>query len=138
MRPKTKKTATEKNSITLNGQLIPWSFVWRVHALCGKDWDRTIDCFHKAKHCTGVNGIQRYIMSGLRGKTYGDRWMLHPSRERENGQMESLRDWWMGLYERRTKSDAADDGGQSVDVAEMIAALTQKLGMPAMKWGAAV
>jgi len=130
MRTKTSKTATEKNSITINGQLIPWSFVWRVHALCGKDWDRTIDCFHKAKHCTGVNGIQRYIMSGLRQDRRELRWMLWPSRERENGQMESLRDWWMGLYERRTKPDVGDDGNRPVEIAAMLAELSSKWGMP--------
>jgi hypothetical protein len=121
---KTKKKTTSKNSIEINGRLIPWSFVWRVHSLCGGDWDSTIDCFWKARHCTGENGIQRYIMSGLKGKAYGDKWMLHPSRMRCDGLMGTLRDWWMGLYERRT-----GPGKDGVDIGEMIAALTGKFGM---------
>lgn len=130
MRTAKKKAATPKNSIEINGQLIPWSFVWRVHGLCGGEWDSTIDCFWKAKHCTGARGIQRYIMSGLKGKEYGDRWMLHPSRERGNGKMESLREWWKGLYERRR--GAGKDG---VDIGEMIAQLTGKFGMTeAIDW----
>jgi len=116
---------TNKNSVDINGQLIPWSFVWRVRKLCGGDWDSTIDCFWKARRCTGANGIQRYIMSGLKQKDWRERWMLMPSKDRENGKMESLRDWWLGLYERRR----AGDSENSVDVSEMIAQLTEKFGM---------
>jgi len=127
--PKT-KTPDKKTAVDINGRLIPWSFVWRVHALCGKDWDATIDCFWKARKSDGQNGVQRYIMSGLKQKERCDRWMLRPSKERENGKMQRLRDWWLGLYERRR---AAGEG--SVDVAEMLAALSGKLGLTgAIDW----
>jgi hypothetical protein len=111
---------TAKNSVTINGQLIPWSFVWRVHTLCGKDWDETIDCFWKARHCTGDNGIQRYIMSGFKPDERGNKFMLRPSKERESGKMDTLRTWWEGLYTRRRKPEF------TAEAAEIVAALSKR------------
>jgi hypothetical protein len=123
-----RKSVTEKNSVIISGQLIPWSFVWRVHRLCGRNWDDTIDCFWKAKCCTGENGIQRYIMSGLRKGRGGERWMLVPSRERWDGKMEGIRQWWEGLYRRRERRD---DGGNDGAIEAMLAELTAKMGLSA-------
>jgi hypothetical protein len=123
------KKVTRKNSISLGGQLVPWSFVWRVHGLCGKDWDSTIDCFWKAQHCTGANGVQRYIMSGLKQKERSARWMLTPSRERESGRMESLRDWWLGLYKRRRRADEGE--GCGAEFAAMLEQLVKGMDLTA-------
>jgi len=97
---------SEKNCININGQLIPWSFVGRIHKKCGGDWDMTIDVFWKARNAKGTNGIQRYIMSGFKPNQYGQKHAFAPSREREDGKMESLRQWWGGLYLRRRATSA--------------------------------
>lgn len=104
-----------ENNITIADSSIPWSFIWLTFGKCGKDWDCTIDCFWKCRKSIGKNGVQRLILAGLRHPT---KYMLQPSKERENGQMESIRQWWLGLYER--KKDA------SKDCADMIAALSSK------------
>jgi hypothetical protein len=92
-------------------------------------------------------------MSGLRKGKGGERWMLVPSRERWDGKMESIRDWWMGLYRRRARSLSEvelgylgvsqmrcdDCGNDGADMAAMIAELTAKMGLSAaIGWKAAV
>jgi hypothetical protein len=126
---RTKLKEPQKYCLNINGQSIPWSFVYKIHTLCSKDWDATIDCFWKAKHCIGANGIQRYIMCGFKPDKFGNKFMLRLSKERENGQMESLRNWWMKLYVRKRTADAA----QSASLSDMMAMLAGKFSLPKSK-----
>ncbi len=91
----------KKIGLNINDQIIPWSFVFLVNKQCRGDWDTTMDCFWKARHIKDVNGVQRYIRAGLKQNQYGKRYILLNSKERENGQMESIREWFQSLYERK-------------------------------------
>ncbi len=93
-----------KNSLTINGQEITWPFIMKVRNMFKGDWDNTLDAFWKARDAKGQNGIQKYIMCGFIPDKMGKRYMLMPSKERENGQMESIREWWHRLYERHPKT----------------------------------
>lgn len=85
--------------VTINGNLLPWSFVRRVWNKCGRDWEQTVDCFWKARNATGPAGIQKYISAGFKSRGGGVPYMLQPSKEREQpGGMKKLWDWWHGLY----------------------------------------
>jgi hypothetical protein len=81
-------------AIVINGQKIHWSAVQMVRANCGGDWDQTIDSFWKARHATGKSAILRYVLRGFVKNEKGIRYSLLPSKEREHGQMESIRQWW--------------------------------------------
>jgi hypothetical protein len=88
--------------VTLNGNLLPWSFVRRVWNKCGRDWEQTIDCFWKARNAAGPAGIQKYIMAGFKSRNGGVPYMLQPSKDRQTpGGMKKLWAWWNGLYNRR-------------------------------------
>lgn len=113
-----KKQQSEENNIQIKDSSIPWSFIWKVYGQARKDWDVVADVFWKARNCEGKNGVQRYIMVGLRSE---NKWILQPSKEKENGKMESIRQWWLGLYERKKST--------SKECADMIAALTSKFDM---------
>lgn len=108
------------SNIFIGESSIPWSFVWQTFARCGRDWDTTIDAFWKARNCKGKNGVQRYIMSGFR---HVNKYILQPSKERESGKMESLREWWLKLYDRKRDS--------SKEYTDMVALLSGTFGMPA-------
>lgn len=94
---------TTHTGITINGQLIPWSFVHRVKRELGNEWDDTIDLFWRARNAKAPIGVVRYVSRALVRNADGRRWADDKSAERENGQMESLREWWETLYERKTK-----------------------------------
>lgn len=88
--------------ITINGNMLPWSFVRRVWNKCGRDWEQTVDCFWKARNATGPAGIQKYIGAGFKSRNGGVPYMLQPSKERQlPGGMKKLWDWWHGLYVRK-------------------------------------
>lgn len=88
--------------VTINGNLLPWSFVRRVWNKCGRDWEQTVDCFWKARNATGPAGIQKYIMAGFKSREGGVPYMLQPSKERQMpGGMKKLWSWWHGLYLRK-------------------------------------
>lgn len=88
--------------ITINGNMLPWSFVRRVWNKCGRDWEQTVDCFWKARNATGPAGIQKYISAGFKSRNGGVPYMLQPSKERQSpGGMKKLWDWWHGLYTRK-------------------------------------
>lgn len=95
--------------IKIGSQIIPWSFVRMVNNAAKGDWDNTIDAFWKARNATGYNAIQKYITKGLIADGNGRRYILVPSKERENGQMESIRTWWEGLYERKSPTMSIKD-----------------------------
>lgn len=91
--------------ITINGNLLPWSFVRRVWNKCGRDWEQTVDCFWKARNATGYAGIQKYIMAGFTSRDGGVPYMLQPSKDRQTpGGMQRLWSWWHGLYSRKIKN----------------------------------
>jgi hypothetical protein len=97
-------TENRENCVVINEQRIPWSFVFRVHKECGGDWDRTIDCFWRARRATGRDAIVRYISACLRrtaAKGKVATYCVQPSTERELGKMEDLRRWWATLYDRK-------------------------------------
>ena len=103
--------------IVINGNRVAWSFIKLIYRRLHCDWDDTIDAFWKARHCTGSNGIQRYIMSGFKpDKTTGKPWILNPSNERENGKMESIRQWWLKLY---TPSERLNKRGHAFHTPEI-------------------
>lgn len=87
--------------IKINGQEIPWSFVFQVRGRFKGDWDDTMDCFWKARNAQGVDGIRRYINAGWKPGKDGKRYNFMVSKERENGQMTAIRDWWDSLYQRK-------------------------------------
>lgn len=93
----------KRYTLIIKDQEIPWSFVQRIRRICGGDWDQTLDIFWKARNATGNNGIIKYISKGLVDLAKGNRWLLMPSRERENGRMEVVRQWWSSLYQRKPK-----------------------------------
>jgi hypothetical protein len=96
-------TDTKCAGLSINGTTIPWSFVRKVWKKCGKDWDQTIDCFWKARKATGNAGIQKYIAAGFKSRDGKVPYMLQPSKEREvPGGMKNIREWWHGLYFRKT------------------------------------
>ncbi len=96
--------------IEINGQKIPWSAIGRIRKLCGGDWDTTIDAFWKAREADGKNGILRYVQAGFVPDANGKRYSLMPSRERENGEMEKVREWWKGLYTPSKRVEAMSMG----------------------------
>lgn len=81
-------------AIIINEQKITWASVQMVRRMCGGDWDQTIDAFWKARKATGRNGVMRYVLRGFVANDKGARYSLVPSKERENGQMENIREWW--------------------------------------------
>jgi hypothetical protein len=82
-------------NVIINGQPIPWSFIQRLRReVFGGDWDRTIDAFWKAKHCTGENSIIRYINAGLKPDKEGKRYTLVASAERDQNGMKVIQKWW--------------------------------------------
>lgn len=89
-----------KTGLKINDQIIPWSFVYQVNKLCNGDWDDTIDCFWKARHAVGTSGIHKYIKAGFKLRN-GIAYMRLPSKERESGKMDSLRQWFDTLYDRK-------------------------------------
>jgi hypothetical protein len=90
--------------VTINGNLLPWSFVRRVWKKCGRDWEQTVDCFWKARNATGPAGVQKYIMAGFASRNGGVPYMLQPSKDRQTpGGMKKLWSWWHGLYTRKIK-----------------------------------
>ncbi len=91
--------------IIINKQEIPWSFIQKVRRICGGDWDQTLDIFYKCRTVGGNAGIVRYISKGLFDYAQGKRWIMVPSQERENGQMEAIRRWWDSLYNRKPRTD---------------------------------
>lgn len=91
--------------IIINGQQIPWSFVGKVRMMFKGDWDDAIDCFWKARNATGYNGVQKYILKGFIPNNKGIRYSMQMSKEREEGKMDSLREWWNSLYARKGRSD---------------------------------
>lgn len=105
-RPKSTSTAP-KIGLTISDQVIPWSFVFYVKKLCHGDWDTVMDCFWKARYIKGSNGIQRYIRAGLKPGKFGTRYILLPSKERENGQMDNIREWFNSLYDRKRAPNQA-------------------------------
>jgi hypothetical protein len=114
--------------ITINGHRVTWSFIIFVHKRL-HDWDDTIDAFWKARNATGPNGIYRYVMAGFSPGKNRVPWNTVPSREREEGKMEKIRDWWIGLYtpagNRRTATLSVD----APDVATMMRCLVDGMGM---------
>ncbi|MBN1131197.1 MAG: hypothetical protein JXA71_19560 [Chitinispirillaceae bacterium] len=87
-------------AIIINEQKITWASVQMVRRMCGGDWDQTIDAFWKARKATGRNGVMRYVLRGLVPNDKGVLYSLLPSPERERGQMESIRQWWMDAVGR--------------------------------------
>jgi hypothetical protein len=92
------------NLVTINGQKISWAFIQKVRGLLKGDWDDTIDAFWKARNAKGQNGIVKYIMVGFVPDKAGKRYIMLPSNERENGQMQAIRDWWSSLYQRKPRA----------------------------------
>jgi hypothetical protein len=80
-----------------------------VNKAAHTDWDDTIDAFWKARNATGYNAIQKYVLKGLLADKNGRQYILIPSKERENGQMESIRTWWETLYERKSPTMSIKD-----------------------------
>lgn len=99
------KPKSQQPFIIINNQQIPWSFVGKVRSMFKGDWDNTIDCFWKARNATGYNAIQKYILKGFLPNDKGYRYSMQMSNERESGKMESIREWWQGLYARKGRSD---------------------------------
>ena len=73
------------------------------------EWDDVIDAFWKARNATGYNAVQKYVLKGLIADKNGRRYILLPSKERENGQMESIRTWFETLYERKSPTMSIKD-----------------------------
>ena len=80
-----------KSHLTINNQPVPWSFIGKVKRQLNGDMDTVIDLFWKARNHPDVI---RYV-----AKAIVDGHWSHESRERENGQMETVREWWQRLYE---------------------------------------
>ena len=90
--------------ITINGTMLPWSFVRRVWNKCGRDWEQTVDCFYKARNATGPAGVQKYIMAGFTSRNGGVPYMLQASKDRQApGGIKKLWTWWHGLYIRQAR-----------------------------------
>jgi hypothetical protein len=89
--------------ITINGQKISWATVQKVRSMFRGDWDDTMDAFWKARNAKGVNGVVKYVMKGFLPDAKGVRYSMVTSKERENGQMESIRRWWNSLYQVKPK-----------------------------------
>jgi hypothetical protein len=65
------------------------------------DWDQTINAFWKARnHPT----IIKYIQLGFKPDKNGRIYSLLPSKEMNEGKMESIRQWWNSLYKPSTKT----------------------------------
>lgn len=82
--------------VTINKQQIPWSFIHKVAKALGNDWDRTADCFYKARN---ADNIVRYVSKGFTPDAKGERYSLLPSSEREQRGMEPIRQWWASLHQ---------------------------------------
>jgi hypothetical protein len=87
-----------KPHILINNQKIYWSFIQSVKTIFGKNDDMMIDAFWKARN---QPNIAAYIKKGLIPDLKNRRYMIYPSRERENGEMEQIREWWYGLYQKK-------------------------------------
>ncbi len=113
--------------IIISDQRVTWAFIKLIYKRLRCDWDDTIDAFWKARHTTGSNAIQRYIMAGFKPGKNGRPWILQPSREREEGKMENLREWWIQLYRpSRQCTDARPCVSTGMpDIASMIEQLSQ-------------
>ena len=97
------------DSIIISGQQIPWSFVQRIANFVDRDWDRVMDIFWKSRD---AKNIMRYIQKGLIPNAEGKRYILYPSRERDNGKIESIRQWWhQNVYvpKRKAQPDSVAD-----------------------------
>lgn len=90
------------NTVTINNQKIAWSFIFMLRKKLGGSWDSTMDAFWQARNAEGENGITKYIIKGLQPDAQGRRYILYPSKEREAGNMQKVRDWWEGeVYQRK-------------------------------------
>jgi hypothetical protein len=76
----------------------------KVRSMFGGDWDETMDAFWKARNANGYNGVVKYVMRGFIQNDKGIRYITLPSKERENGKMESIRAWWNSLYTRSPRT----------------------------------
>jgi hypothetical protein len=120
------RTQTPSPGIIINGQHITWAFIRKVYNMLGKSWDDTADAFFKARNCTGENGIYRYINAGFRSNKTGIKYITLPSKEREAGKMESIRDWWIQLYQPKHDSTVS---AEHAEVKTMLDSLLQKMKM---------
>ena len=111
-------TPKKPSFVLLEGQQIPWSVIQMVRRACGGDWDQTMDAFWKARLCKGPNSIVKFVVKGLVKNEVGVRYSLVTSKERENGQMEAIRQWWNKAYTPKPKKDR-------VTKADIIAALSE-------------
>ena len=102
------KPKAPPSGLSIGEHIVPWSFVWKVHGLCRKDWDDTIDAFWKARNATGKNGIQKYILCGFRPGADGKKYMHTRCKERRDGKMDNLRSWWNGLYIRKRGAESTE------------------------------
>ena len=124
-------------AITINNQPITWAFIRRVYNALGNDWDNVADAFWKARNATGHNAIYRYISAGMRVPSPGSipsgskrsttPWISLPSRDREQGRMDLIREWWIHLYTPSARRTAAI-AEQSSEVQSMIDAIAAKFG----------
>ncbi|MFA5751100.1 MAG: hypothetical protein WC898_02310 [Candidatus Paceibacterota bacterium] len=120
--------ATLSPHILINDQRVTWSMIKYVYKRLHCDWDNTIDAFWKARNATGSNGIYRYIMSGFTPGKKGPAWIHLPSRDREEGKMESIRQWWFKLYVPSSKNKATI-AINSDEVKNMLESLSEKFGI---------
>jgi hypothetical protein len=89
--------------IIINGQKVSWSFIQFVrNKKLGGDWDQTINAFLVARKSTD---IIKYVQTGFKPDKDGKLYSLLPSKEMNDGKMESIRQWWEGLYKPSTKND---------------------------------
>ncbi len=88
---------------TINGQEIPWAMVRRINKMCGGDWDQTMDAFWKARGAKGERGIIKYVLHGFVPNKDGVRYSLMPSKERDAGKMQMIRNWWRNTYQTKNK-----------------------------------
>jgi len=107
-------------AIIINDQRVTWAFIKLVYKRLHCDWDDTADAFWKARRATGSNGIYRYIMSGFKPSPQGAPWICRPSVDRENGRMESIRQWWIGLYTPSNKTAARTISSKYPEVKMML------------------
>jgi hypothetical protein len=95
--------------IVINNNEIPWSFVHSVWGRLGKDWDQTKDTFWKARNAKGGSGgIIRYIEAGFKENGNGALpYNMIPSKDVNEGRIETIRKWWDTLYQPKKKKDMA-------------------------------
>jgi hypothetical protein len=105
-----------EDCLKITDNLIPWSFVFQVKKHCNGDWDAVMDVFWKARHAKGKNAVQRYIRAGLKPNQCGVKYALLPSKEREDGRMDSIRQWFDSLYKRKRAPNQ-----EAFDIVSMLA-----------------